>query len=161
MTLPPPRPRLPRTATVPDQAEWLPCLERALNHALTSLVGAPFDGYVPVDDPQAVKQPVVVLGGPTGRAAVRCTCAAGYLGRPCPHRAAVALRFYADDLARVHGSREPADLSRIPLGVLLNRVYHGYLAPSPAPRRRVGPGSTPDALPQRPADAGPSCFPAA
>ncbi len=63
---------------------------------------------------------------PRDRRAVRCSCWLFKRGRPCPHRAYVAIRLWEDDMG--------ADLSEVGARALVSTLLNAYLDAPKAPR---------------------------
>lgn len=64
----------------------------------------------------------------SGRVAVSCSCWPSRRGRPCSHRAAVAIRLWEDEME--------VDLSAVPALALTNTLISAYLEPPPGTRGR-------------------------
>ena len=69
-----------------------------------------------------------------------CTCWPARRGRPCVHRAAVAVRRWSQETA--------LDFSAVPLRAVLPLLVGRYLE-APPERHGAGPGTAQDALPER------------
>jgi hypothetical protein len=131
--------RRERTSLLRDLAAWraLLCevvegrLARRLGHAPVGLDGRVL---VPGRTEQHGSREVRVEDG----VAVACSCSARR-GAPCLHRMVVAVWLWE----HTHGT----DIAAVALGALLPQLVAAYLTP-PADRRRTGPGSAADGLPE-------------
>lgn len=115
--LPPP----PRES---DAARWLAAIQEAQRTRADLAVSIAVDGVALVDSAsiQDAAHEVTVIDG----RAVRCSCWPSRRGRPCAHRAFVAVRLWEMEMG--------ADLSQVGALALLSTLLNRYLDPPRARR---------------------------